>query len=153
MHTNGRRLRWTFLILVTLTMSVTSVLSAQQAPDDSVLVGRERAQWEALKTRDTTAFARLLGPNTIDIDLTGVRRPTPATAARYVLGCQTATYALSDIHVLHDGPTAIVTSKVTLDQMCWGQRAPSPLFVMTVYIRHADGWEMVAHSETPAAAH
>jgi ketosteroid isomerase-like protein len=152
MHTNGRHIRCTLLILMTLT-SVTSALSAQQAPDDSVLVGRERAQWEALKARDTTAFARLLGPNLIDIDVTGVRRPTPATAARYVLGCQTATYALSDVHVLHDGSTAIVTSKVTLDQMCWGQRAPSPLFVMTVYTRHADGWEMLAHSETPAAAH
>ncbi|HEY4130732.1 MAG TPA: hypothetical protein VGM50_08940 [Gemmatimonadaceae bacterium] len=50
---------------------------------------------------------------------------------------------------MHDRPTAVVTSKVTLDQTCWGQRAPSPLYVMTVYIRHADGWDMLAHSETP----
>jgi ketosteroid isomerase-like protein len=151
MRTNGRSLRWTLLILVTLTVPVTSVLSAQQAPDDSVLVRRERAQWEALKTRDTTAFARLLGPNLVDVDVTGVKQPTAATAARYVLGCQTATYGLSDIHVAHDGSTAVVTSKVTLDQTCWGQRAPSPLYVLTVYTRHSNDWEMIAHSETPAA--
>lgn len=142
---------WALILLVTLAVPGISVLSAQQPPDDSLLVGRERAQWEALKVRDTTAFARLLGPSLIDVDVTGVKRPTAATAARYVLGCQTASYGLSDIRVVHNGSTAVVTSKVTVDQTCWGQRAPSPLYVMTVYTRHPDGWEMIAHSETPAA--
>ena len=151
MPTFGRSLGSTLLLLVALAVLGTSVLSAQQAPDDSVLVSRERGQWEALKARDTTAFARLLGPSLIDVDVTGVKRPTAATATRYVLGCQTASYGLSDIHVVHDGSTAVVTSKVTVDQTCWGQRAPSPLYVMTVYTRHPDGWEMIAHSETPAA--
>jgi hypothetical protein len=151
MPNKGRNLRSTLLTLVLLTVPVTSVLFAQHASDDSVLVGRERAQWEALKARDTTAFAKLLGPSLVDIDLTGVKRPTAATAARYVLGCQTTSYGLSDIHVVHAGSNAVVTSKVTLDQTCWGQRAPSPLYVMTVYTRHPDGWEAIAHSETPAA--
>src|SRR4051812_39516547 len=125
MRTNARNRRWTVLLFVPLALFGASLLSAQQTSDDSVLVGRERAQWQALKARDTTAFAKLLGPSLIDIDLTGVKRPTAATSARYVLSCQTASYSLSDVRVMHDGPTAVVTSKVTIDQTCWGQRAPS----------------------------
>jgi len=125
--------------------------SAQQAPDDSLLVSKERAMWEALKSRDTVAFASLMGGGVVDIDASGTRRTSPATTARFVTGCQTPSYAMSDVHIVHDGTLAIVTSKIVLDQTCWGQKAPSPLYVMTAYVRRAGTWAPVAHSETPAA--
>src|SRR5947208_1124597 len=74
---------------------------AARVGQDSMLAQRERAQWEALKTRDTTAFARLMGGAVVDVDLSGVKRTSPASTARYVLGCQTASYALSDFRVVH----------------------------------------------------
>jgi ketosteroid isomerase-like protein len=118
---------------------------------DSVLAQRERAQWDALKARDTTAFARLMGGDVVDIDLSGIKRTSPASTARYVLGCQTASYGLSDLRIVHAGGAAIVTYKATIDANCWGQKAPSPLYVMTVYEQRGDTWLPVAHSETPAA--
>jgi ketosteroid isomerase-like protein len=126
-------------------------LDAARATQDSLLAQRERAQWEALKARDTTTFARLMGGDLVDIDLSGIKRTSPASTARYVLGCQTMSYALSDVRVAHFGATAIVTYKTTVDATCWGQKAPSPLYVMTVYSQRGDTWLPVAHSETPAA--
>jgi hypothetical protein len=124
---------------------------AARAAQDSLLSRREAAQWEALKARDTTAFARLMGGNLVDIDVSGIKRTSPASTSRYVLGCQTASYVLTDVRVAHFGPTAVFHYRATVDATCWGQKAPSPLYVMTVYEQRGDTWAAIAHSETPAA--
>ena len=126
-------------------------VDAARAAQDSLLTQRERAQWEALKGRDTTTFARLMGGGIVDIDLSGIKQTSPASTARYVLGCQTTSYGLSELRIAHFGGTAIVTYKATVEAICWGQKAPSPLYVMTVYNQRGDTWLPVAHSETPAA--
>ena len=64
------------------------------------------------------------------------------------MGCQTASYALSDVRVAHYGATAVVTYKTTLDATCWGQKAPSPLYVMTVYMQRGDAWLAIALDKT-----
>lgn len=64
---------------------------------------------------------------------------------------ETASYGLIDFLVAHSGGTAIVTYKTTVYATCWEQKAPSPLYVMTVYNQHGDSWLPVAHSATPAA--
>jgi hypothetical protein len=128
-------------------------LHAQQnaGASDSLLVQRERAQWEALKARDTSSFARLMGGNVVDVDVSGVRATSPASTSQYVRGCKTTSFALTDVRVAHYASTAVVTYKATVEATCWGQKAPSPLYVLTVYEQHADAWQPVAHSETPAA--
>jgi hypothetical protein len=118
---------------------------------DSLLVQRERAQWDALKTRDTTAFAHLMGGDVVDIDVSGVKRTSPATTARYVQGCQTTSVALSEVRVARYATSAVVAYKATIEATCWGQKAPSPLYVMTVYEQRGSAWLPIAHSETPAA--
>lgn len=118
---------------------------------DSSLIGRERSQWEALKQQDTTAFGRLMGGGVVDVDLSGAKRTSPSSVARYVTSCPTAGYELADFRVAHFSATSVVTYKATVDQTCWGQKAPSPLYVMTVYEQQQGAWVPVAHSETPAA--
>jgi len=149
------------IVLALFAIGGASRLGAQQAGQqgkseagqavDSLLAQRERAQWEALKTRDTTAFAQLMGGNVVDIDVSGVKRTSPSTTTRYVLGCQTSNFALSDLHVARYAGSAVVTYKATIEATCWGQRAPSPLYVMTVYAQQGSAWIPIAHSETPAA--
>src|SRR4051812_39734757 len=101
----------------------TQATDAARAAQDSLLTQRERAQWEALKGRDTTAFARLMGGGVVDIDVSGTKQTSPASTARYVLGCQTTSYDLSDFRIVHSGGTAIVTYKATVEATCWGQKA------------------------------
>jgi hypothetical protein len=136
---------------VAVRAQVIRAAGADTHAQDSALVSRERAMWEALKTRDTTAFARLMGGDVVDVDVSGIKRTTPATTARYVLGCQTISYMLSEPRVVHTVMTATITYTATVEATCWGQKAPSPLYVMTVYMHQADGWLPVAHSETPVA--
>jgi hypothetical protein len=124
--------------------------AAAQENEDSLLVRRERAQWTALQARDTAAVARLMGGGVVDVDVSGAHRTTPGSIARFVQNCQTSDVALDGIHVVHRASTAIVAYRATLTQTCWGQRAPSPLYVMTVYERGAGEWIPVAHSETPS---
>src|SRR5438105_1840062 len=93
-------------------------VAAARSQEDSVLVRREGAQWEALKTRDTTAFARLMGRNVIDVDLTGIKRTSAASTARYVLGCQVTAYTLSDLRVTYFASTAVVAYKAVIDATC-----------------------------------
>jgi hypothetical protein len=147
------------LLVAAIALAAASMLpsaraAAQQGPgpehDDSLLVRRERAQWTALEAQDTSTFARLMGGGVVDVDLSGIRRTTPASVAQFVTNCQTSGIALSGIHVVQGATTAVVTYRAALTQTCWGQRAPSSLFVMTVYERGADNWIPVAHAETPA---
>jgi hypothetical protein len=137
--------------LIAQTRAQREPTSSPSTADDSALINRERAQWEALKARDTTAFARLMGGDLVDIDLSGIKRTSPATTARYVLGCQTTSYVLTEPRVAHYAATAVVSYKVALEQTCWGQKAPSPLYVMTVYEHRGGDWVPIAHSETAAA--
>lgn len=124
---------------------------AERASEDSLLMHKERGQWEALRTRDTTAFARLMGDGVVNVDVSGVTRTSPASTARYVLGCETTSYRLTDVRIVHAGDAAVVTYSANVAATCWGHKAPSPLYVMTVYARRGANWLPIAHSETPAA--
>lgn len=128
-----------------------STADATRRVQDSLLTQRERDQWEALKTRDTSTFARLMGGGLVDVDASGIKRTSAASTARYVMGCKVSSYDLSDVRIAHFGGTAVITYKSAVDATCWGQKAPSPLYVMTVYDQHGEAWRPVAHSETPAA--
>jgi hypothetical protein len=120
-------------------------------PADSVLLARERSQWQALQRQDTTAFGEMMGGGVVDVDLSGARRTSPSSVARFVTGCKTASFELTDFRVAHFSVTSVVTYKATVDQTCLGQKAPSPLYVMTVYEQREGSWLPVAHSETAAA--
>jgi len=126
-----------------------SAIGAASAARDSLLSWQERAQWEALKARDTTTFARLMGGGLVDVDLSGIKRTSPASTAQYVLGCRVTNYELNDLRVIQFELTAVVVYTASVDATCWGQKAPSPLYVMTVYERRNDTWRAIAHSETP----
>ncbi len=126
-------------------------LGGELSAQDSLLVQQERAQWEALRARDTTAFAHLVGDGMVDLDVSGIKRTSAGSSARYVLGCETASYTLSNLRVAHFARTAVVAYSAAVDAKCWGQKAPSPLYVMTVYEQRGATWQPIAHSETPAA--
>ena len=118
--------------------------------EDSTFATRERAQWSALQRRDTSTFARWAA-GAVDVDVSGARNVDRASAAQYVARCELSTFALDGFHVTRDSVSAVVTYNATVDETCWGQKAPRSLHVMSVYERGAGDWRLIAHSETPAA--
>jgi hypothetical protein len=143
------------LALLTVVARSASVAAQATAPSagvpDSLIVARERALWRALQAQDAIAFAQAMGSGVVDADVSGVRRVTAASTAQYVKQCRVTTHTLSGFRVIQDSVTAVVTYKAEVDETCWGQKAPSPLYVLSVYEKRATGWTPVAHSETPAA--
>jgi len=116
------------------------------ASTDGLLVTRERAYWYALQRQD----AKNVWPaGLVDVDVSGIHRTTPASLNQYVMACKTASYALTDFIVAHYASTAVVTYKATVDQACYGQKAPDHVNVMTVYENANASWTPIAHSETP----
>jgi hypothetical protein len=105
--------------------------------EDSALIAREGAMWKALQEQDTLGFQRAMGSIT-DVDVSGIRRTTLGSVAKYVVQCRLASHALSDFRTIHDSLTAIVTYKAVVDETCWGQKAPSrPLSTRALPTRRA----------------
>lgn len=121
------------------------------AADSATFMGREVQYWSALKARDTTAIARLIDAGAVDVDVSGMRRVSPASIGRFMAGCQTQAFSISNARVVETQVTATFAYKADVEQTCWGQRAPSPIYIMIVYERRGSGWAEVARSETPAA--
>lgn len=128
-----------------------SATAATLSHEDSAFVGREEAMWTALQQHDTAGFARAVGIGAIDVDVSGARRVTSASTTQYVARCQVASSALQNFRVVRDSVAVVVTYTATVDETCWGQKAPSPLYVLSVYERDHSEWRLLAHSETPAA--
>ena len=120
-----------WLTCATLPRSASAQASAPSSVD-TLLVRRERATWKALHEQDTVAFAQGMGEGVVDADVSGVRRTTAASTAQFVKQCRVTMYALSGFRVFQDSLTAVVTYKADLEETCWGQKAPSPLYVMSV---------------------
>lgn len=124
--------------------------AARLSHEDSGFVVLEHAMWSALRKHDTASFVRASGLGAVDVDVSGARRVTPASTAQYVARCQVASSVLENFQVVRDSMTVVVTYTATVDETCWGQKAPSPVYVLSVYERADKGWRLLAHSETPA---
>jgi hypothetical protein len=111
---------------------------------DAALVARERAYWDALQRQDASG---VWPAGLIDVDISGIHRTTAASISQFVMACKTASVALTGFSVAHYSMTAVVTYKATVDQTCYGQKAPDRISVMTVYENANASWVPVAHSE------
>jgi hypothetical protein len=145
-----RRLIQCFTVCCGVSFASSSLHAQAAVVGDSVIVANERAMWNALKARDTTAFAKAIG-GVVDVDLYGARNASPSSVSRYVLMCQTTNVGLSMFHIAHTVLTATVTYTAAVEQTCNGVKAPSPVYVLTVYEHRGADWVPVAHSETAAA--
>lgn len=71
--------------------------------------------------------------------------------------CEIANFSLSDEKMTPVGNDAIVlTSKVTVDGTCGGQKLPSPVIAASLYVRAGEKWRSAYHNDVvivdPAAA-
>jgi len=152
-------LKHTVTVLLTAVLSAlgTAVWGAQSATPaadayasaDAALIARERTYWDALQRQD----AKNVWPaGLVDVDVSGIHRTTPGSLNQYVMACKTASYALTGFAVAHYATTAVLTYNATVDQTCYGQRAPEHIHVLTVYESANASWTAVAHAETPGQA-
>jgi ketosteroid isomerase-like protein len=132
---------------------VTKAAAARTAASpDSVVVAQERSLFDALQKNDINAFNKALGADFVYVDPTGVNMWQLANSAEMLKGCTTGQITIDSVRTRPVGnDLMIVTYKATGDQTCNGQKAPSPVYSMSVWQKRGGRWVAVAHSETPPA--
>lgn len=127
---------------------------AKTAPsaDATAIIAQEKSILDALMKNDWPAFNKALGSNLVYVDAGGAMRWDLTKSAENLKGCTTTKVTMENSEATPAGNDILVlTYKSSVDQMCNGKKATSPLFVMSVWQKRGGRWVAVAHSETPPA--
>jgi hypothetical protein len=116
---------------------------------EQIVMGQERAVWEASKGKDVNAFKRLVA-----IDARMVFESGVLTRADYLEGLPDRTitnYQLSDFTVFQPNPvTAIVIYKANRSGVFKGKPfPPATVREASVWVNRAGAWVAVLNHETP----
>ncbi len=118
---------------------------------DSALVASNRRAWDAVKRRDTAGLFRETGPDWQYVTPFGISRPTQADFARELSRCETRSYAIDSATATPlGGGAAVLTYRVTVEQVCDGHKAPTPLYITQERERRDGRWRLANHTEIPA---
>ena len=126
---------------------------AASASMSNAVVAQEQSVLDAIARSDTVAFNKALGRDFVYVDPNGAMRwelsktsslfPACALGTGWSLDRPTTTEVGTDLVVL--------TYSSSGQRVCDGNRAPSPVNVMSVWQRRGGRWVAIAHSETPAS--
>jgi hypothetical protein len=119
---------------------------------DSIVVAQERAIADALTRNDFPAMNRALGSDFVYMGANGAVQWERSKTADLLKGCTSGQWTLDNVKTKRVGTDlVVVTFTATGEQTCNGQKAPSPVYAMSVWRKQGTHWVAVAHSETPAA--
>ena len=119
-------------------------------PDSAAIMAVERRGWEAVKRKDTAGVFALAGGAFLYVQPSGIQRLSAATAPNAFASCDTRSYAIDSATVTPIGPSgAVLTYRLTLDQTCGGQKAPTGFYSTVVYERRNGQWVLAVRTDTP----
>jgi len=122
------------------------------SPAATAIIAQEKALLDALVKNDIPTFNKALGSDFVYVDPNGATRWELSKSADMLKGCTTKNLSMENPEVTPVGSDILVlTYKVSADQTCNGQKAPSPMLSMSVWQKRGGKWVAVAHSETPPA--
>jgi Domain of unknown function (DUF4440) len=146
---NSRHLPVTVLFLL---LAAAGPTAAQDAMPFAPVVAQERAVLDAFIKNDTAAFNRALGSDFVYVDARGPVRWELAKTSAMIMDCKTTQLSIDNPQTTRVGNDLVVlTYSSSGDQTCGGQKAPSPVYSMSVWQMRGGRWVGVAHSEAPAA--
>ena len=146
---SSRHLAVTALLLV---LSSAGSAAAQDATPFAPVVAQERAVLDAVVKNDTAAFNRSLGGDFVYVDVRGPVRWELAKTTAMLMDCKTTSLSMDNPQTTRVGKDLVVLTYTSAgDQTCGGQKAPSPVYSMSVWQMRGGHWVGVAHSEVPAA--
>jgi hypothetical protein len=109
--------------------------------EEDKLISLEKRDWEAAKKKDWKAFDRLLSPDFVWVDDSGVIAGR-ADFVKYFANLDLTDYAMENVKVtLFNPDVALVTYKVTEKGSFQGEQLPSkPYFVGSGYLKRGGEW-------------
>lgn len=140
------------VIALSLILSAAGSAAAQDATPFAPVVAQERAVLDGFIKNDTAAFNRALGSDFVYLDARGPVRWELAKSGTMIMECKTTQLSIDNPQTTRVGKDLVVLTYMSSgDQVCGGQKAPSPVHSMSVWQMRGGRWVAVAHSETPAA--
>lgn len=157
MHT--RALTGTLALTATLMIPRAGHGQTQNAPPtakhgaEAAVIENERQAWEAIKAGNAREFIRLGWGRYTDVEEGGAAQVTPKMLEGIMKSCSLHEYSNTDEQTTMPAPDVVVlTYRNTNDMTCDGKKGASPLYMMSVYRKGANGWQAVAHAEVPVKA-
>jgi ketosteroid isomerase-like protein len=139
-----------FIVALSLTATVARPSVAQDSTTATLILGLERAWWDAQQHDDTVAFLRLLAPDLTFIGTSGSLRDRASFIAsrRGSWIPRAATFTLSELRVRVYGTVAVVTGRGTST----GAGVAGSARFTDVWRLRAGTWQLVAIQRTDVAA-
>ena len=143
--------RYLPVVALLLVLTTAGPAAAQDVTPYAPVVAQERAVLDAFIKNDTAAFNRALGSDFVYVDARGPVRWELAKSGTMIMDCKTTQLSIDNPQTTRVGKDLVVLTYASSgDQMCGGQKAPSPVYAMSVWQLRGGRWVGVAHSETPA---
>jgi hypothetical protein len=113
-------------------------------------VDAERAVLDALKAHDWPTFDRYVD-GLMYLDREGIVPAWTKDRTAALKDLVTERFEITEVHTKTVAPNIVVlTYKIAFDQKYQGERAPSPVYAMSVWQRTGGRWRAIAHSESLA---
>ena len=128
--------------------------AGQPAVTDSILlstlVALDRRLWEAVRDRNSAAFVRETVPGWLDVEPSGIARPSASDIGAMLRSCETRSFRTDSATLVRTGAAAAVLNyRVDVDQTCSGQKVPTPMYTTEVWRRRDDRWQLATLVFTP----
>ncbi|MFL6466397.1 MAG: nuclear transport factor 2 family protein [Pyrinomonadaceae bacterium] len=127
-----------------------NVKPASAPPTVAALKDLEMKAFEAWKNKDGKFFEGMLDDKFV---MGGMSQKMDKAATVKMMSeskCTVNNYTLSDEKMIPLGAdNALITSKLTVDATCDGEKQPSPVIAASMYTRSGDTWKGVYHNEVP----
>ena len=131
------------------------LLAALPPPGGSLqdtLVALEHQAWVAWKARDGSFYQGFLSDDHVEVGSSGVVGKAAVVALVGSDACKVASYAIRDFKLtVFDANTAVLTYHAEQETLCGGQKAPSPAWVTSLYVKRKGRWLNALFQELPAS--
>jgi len=147
-------------LAVALQLPLTGTAIAQAAKNQKAgvstadaIIAQEQSIFDALTKNDIAAFNKAVGGDFVFQSPDGTITWELAKSAEILKPCTSGKFTMTEPKVTPVAPDVMVlTYTIASNQVCNGQKSPSPTFAMSVWQKRGGRWVVAAHSQTPAAA-
>lgn len=135
------------------TLGFSQAAKSKNADVEQKLTAAEKQLWEAWKNKDMGPFKEHLTDDTVMVDPGGVTQGKDKAVDFMTKNpCDVKSYSLGDMKIdWIDKDAALVTYKADADATCGGQKAPSPVYAASLWVKKNGKWLGAFHQETAAA--
>ncbi len=139
----------TLLLVASPTLVCAQTRQADESSLEARIIELDTQGWEAWKNNDPQWFIDNTAENFQAISSTGI-----SSKAEVVKGipadCKVAAYSLSDFNfTMLDRNAVLLTYTATVDAVCAGEKAPSPIRAAVNYVQRDGKWLEAMYMQAP----